>query len=156
MKLRNIIIGIIDGLTIPFALATGLSDLVSSSFTIVTACIIVSIAGAITMTLSGYMEAKKYEPAHPLTAAITIGLSYIAGGLITISPYFFIDKPMYALQYSLFITLPLLFICGYYDSKLNERKRIKRRFKNNDHRSNCSSGCLCHSQIIQVIVCHFY
>ncbi|KAK9074439.1 hypothetical protein SSX86_007037 [Deinandra increscens subsp. villosa] len=55
---RDIIIGVSDGLTVPFALAAGLSGANASSSIIVTAGIAEVAAGAISMGLGGYLAAK--------------------------------------------------------------------------------------------------
>ena len=55
---RDIVIGMSDGLTVPFALAAGLSGAVDSSAIIVTAGLAEVAAGAIAMGLGGYLAAK--------------------------------------------------------------------------------------------------
>ena len=158
--LRDIVIGMSDGLTVPFALAAGLSGAVSSSTIIVIAGIAEICAGSIAMGLGGYLAGKteqehydseqkreydevenlrykeleetkeffasiglspalqeqataeiaqdkhrwvnfmmkyelgleKPEPRRATNSALNIGLSYVAGGIIPLSPYFFISK----------------------------------------------------------------
>lgn len=55
---RDVVIGTSDGLTVPFALAAGLSAAVTSSSLIVTAGLAEVAAGAIAMGLGGYLAAK--------------------------------------------------------------------------------------------------
>ncbi|XP_030529242.1 vacuolar iron transporter 1 [Rhodamnia argentea] len=55
---RDIIIGVSDGLTVPFALAAGLSGANASSSIVLTAGIAEVAAGAISMGLGGYLAAK--------------------------------------------------------------------------------------------------
>ncbi|KAJ0669326.1 putative Ccc1 family protein [Helianthus annuus] len=55
---RDVIIGVSDGLTVPFALAAGLSGANASSSIILTAGIAEVAAGAISMGLGGYLAAK--------------------------------------------------------------------------------------------------
>ncbi|KAL1807662.1 hypothetical protein DCAR_0727041 [Daucus carota subsp. sativus] len=55
---RDIIIGVSDGLTVPFALAAGLSGANATSSIILTAGIAEVAAGAISMGLGGYLAAK--------------------------------------------------------------------------------------------------
>jgi vacuolar iron transporter family protein len=55
---RDIVIGMSDGLTVPFALAAGLSGAVESSGVIVTAGLAEVAAGAIAMGLGGYLAAR--------------------------------------------------------------------------------------------------
>ena len=55
---RDIVIGMSDGLTVPFALAAGLSGAVDTTGIIVTAGLAEIAAGSIAMGLGGYMAAK--------------------------------------------------------------------------------------------------
>ena len=55
---RDIVIGMSDGLTVPFALAAGLSGAISSTNIIVTAGLAEIAAGAIAMGLGGYLAAQ--------------------------------------------------------------------------------------------------
>lgn len=55
---RDVVIGMADGLTVPFALAAGLSGAVSSTTIIVTAGLAEIIAGSIAMGLGGYLAGK--------------------------------------------------------------------------------------------------
>ena len=55
---RDVVIGMADGLTVPFALAAGLSAAVSSTSVIVTAGLAEIAAGAIAMGLGGYLAAR--------------------------------------------------------------------------------------------------
>ncbi|CAJ1936747.1 unnamed protein product [Sphenostylis stenocarpa] len=55
---RDIIIGVSDGLTVPFALAAGLSGTNATSAIVLTAGIAEVAAGAISMGLGGYLAAK--------------------------------------------------------------------------------------------------
>src|ERR1700710_14830 len=156
--IRDIVIGMSDGLTVPFALAAGLSGAANSSTIVVTAGIAEIVAGSIAMGLGGFLAGKtdadhynselrreyeevervpeqeklevkevfadfglseqlqnqiademakdkhkwvdfmmryelgleKPEANRASRSAITIGLSYIVGGVIPLSPYFFI------------------------------------------------------------------
>jgi VIT1/CCC1 family predicted Fe2+/Mn2+ transporter len=55
---RDVVIGMADGLTVPFALAAGLSAAVTSTHIIVTAGLAEVAAGAIAMGLGGYLAAR--------------------------------------------------------------------------------------------------
>ena len=57
-RVRDVVIGISDGLTVPFALAAGLSGAVNSTGIIVTAGLAEIAAGSIAMGLGGYLAAK--------------------------------------------------------------------------------------------------
>lgn len=184
--LRDIVIGMSDGLTVPFALAAGLSGAVENSSIIVIAGIAEIAAGSIAMGLGGYLAGKteqdhytselkreydevervpeiekqevrdffkqiglseevqhkateeiandkkqwvdfmmKYElgldepdPKRAGKSALNIGLSYIVGGIIPLSPYIFIKNSTEALRISVIATLVCLFIFGYFKSKM--------------------------------------
>src|SRR5262245_40672948 len=55
---RDIVIGMADGLTVPFALAAVLSGAVDSNTIVITAGIAEIIAGSIAMGLGGYLAGK--------------------------------------------------------------------------------------------------
>src|SRR5919204_2283055 len=55
---RDVVIGMSDGLTVPFALAAGLSGAVASSGVVITAGLAEIAAGSIAMGLGGYLAAK--------------------------------------------------------------------------------------------------
>ncbi len=184
--LRDVVIGMSDGLTVPFALAAGLSGAVDSSHIIVIAGIAEIAAGSIAMGLGGYLSGKteqdhytnevkrehfevenlrqneieetkeffaniglseaiqnqateeiardkdrwvdfmmKYElgldkpdPKRATKSALNIGLSYVAGGIIPLSPYFFISDVHEALKISVIATLICLFVFGYFKSRI--------------------------------------
>lgn len=195
--IRDIVIGMSDGLTVPFALAAGLSGAVNSSSIVMTAGIAEIVAGSIAMGLGGFLagrtEADHYQSElqreydeiervpeqekaevrevfadfglsetlqhqiademardkdkwvdfmmryelgleKPLAnratqSAVTIGLSYVVGGIIPLSPYFFIGNASTALYYSCGITLLCLFVFGYFKSKMTGQKPINGAFK---------------------------
>lgn len=184
--LRDVVIGMSDGLTVPFALAAGLSGAVDSTTIIVIAGIAEIAAGSIAMGLGGYLAGKteqdhyksemkreyyevdnlrerevgetkeffaniglsdelqtkateeiakdkdrwvdfmmKYElgldkpdPKRATKSALNIGLSYIVGGLVPLSPYFFVNSPIQGLYISVLVTLVCLFIFGYFKSRI--------------------------------------
>ena len=184
--LRDVVIGMSDGLTVPFALAAGLTGAVASSSIIVIAGIAEIVAGSIAMGLGGYLAGKteqdhfnselkreyqevekvpeiekkevkdffenlglseevqlkateeiskdkkqcvdfmmkfelglaKPDPKRATKSALNIGLSYAVGGIIPLSPYFFIDDSREALKFSVVATLICLFIFGYFKSKI--------------------------------------
>ena len=183
--LTDVVIGMSDGLTVPFALAAGLSGAVESTGLIVIAGLAEIAAGSIAMGLGGYLAGKteidhynselkreydeverlphkereevkdffagiglseelqqqaveemtkdkdqwvefmmKYElgldkpdPKRARKSAFNIGVSYIVGGLIPLTPYFFVDSPLAGLEISAVITIICLFIFGYFKSK---------------------------------------
>ncbi len=184
--LRDIVIGMSDGLTVPFALAAGLSGAVNTTDIIVIAGIAEVAAGSIAMGLGGYLSGKteqdhyyseekreyfevenlkereleetkeffagiglspalqekateeisqdkkqwvdfmmKYElgldkpdPKRATKSALNIGISYIAGGIVPLSPYFFVETPIEGLKISVVVTLLCLFIFGFFKSKI--------------------------------------
>jgi vacuolar iron transporter family protein len=184
--IRDIVIGMSDGLTVPFALAAGLSGAVDSNHIVVIAGIAEIAAGSIAMGLGGYLAGKteqdhyaselkreyyevdhlrhreleetkeffagiglseelqqkateeiardkdkwvdfmmKYElgldkpdPKRASKSAFNIGASYIVGGLVPLSPYFFTTSPLEGFRYSVLVTLICLFIFGWAKSKI--------------------------------------
>jgi len=190
---RDIVIGMSDGLTVPFALAAGLSGAVSSNRIILTAGLAEIAAGSIAMGLGGYLaarsdaehyaserireqqeikektEAEKAEvmevfttygltevesspivealskrpqawidfmmrfelgleepdPKRALTSALTIAASYIVGGLIPLSPYFFVTPITNALIVSVIATLLALLVFGYIKGRFTGTKPFR-------------------------------
>jgi vacuolar iron transporter family protein len=61
---RDLVIGMSDGLTVPFALAAGLSGAVQTTGVIVTAGLAEIVAGSIAMGLGGYLAAKSDAEHH--------------------------------------------------------------------------------------------
>ena len=60
-RIADAILGIADGLTVPFALAAGISGAVDSMHIIITAGFAEIAAGAISMGLGGYLSNRTYE-----------------------------------------------------------------------------------------------
>lgn len=191
--IRDVVIGMADGLTVPFALAAGLSGTVPNTSLVVIAGVAEIAAGSIAMGLGGFLAARtdeehyaselererkevvelpnrereevadilrewnipdetvnaavdaiskdhekwvdfmmkyelgleKPEPKRALNSSLTIGISYIAGGLIPLSPYMFISKPDSALIVSVVMTLIALFIFGYVKGRFTGSKPFK-------------------------------
>jgi VIT1/CCC1 family predicted Fe2+/Mn2+ transporter len=178
---RDIVIGMSDGLTVPFALAAGLSGIAHSTAIVITGGLAEIAAGSIAMGLGGYLAARsdvehyanerenerrevevipakekqeveevllayglekaqskliadalskrpeawidfmmrfelgleKPDPKRALKSALTIGLSYIIGGLVPLAPYMLISNAGSALLFSVIFTLLALLIFGY-------------------------------------------
>jgi vacuolar iron transporter family protein len=179
-SVRDIVIGMSDGLTVPFALAAGLSGAAVGSGVVVTAGLAEIAAGAIAMGLGGYLAARsdsehyvverarelreteqiperereevaeilrgyglpdpqiaplieaisadrtrwvdfmmrfelgleKPDPARARRSALTIALSYVAGGLVPLSPYMLAGSLGGALRFSVAVTTVTLFAFG--------------------------------------------
>lgn len=60
----------------------------------------------------------KPDPKRATKSALNIGLSYVVGGLVPLSPYFFIDSPLEGMKISAIVTLICLFIFGFFKSKM--------------------------------------
>src|SRR6185295_10414000 len=58
---RDVVIGMSDGLTVPFALAAGLSGAVAATGLVITAGLAETAAGAIAMGLGGFLAARTDE-----------------------------------------------------------------------------------------------
>lgn len=195
--ISDIVIGMSDGLTVPFALAAGLSGAVASSSLVITAGIAEVVAGSIAMGLGCYLAGRteadhydserrregaevdtvpelekrevrevfadmglsptlqtaiadelakdktkwvdfmmKYElgldqpdPNRATKSALTIGLAYVVGGLVPLTPYFLVASPSEGLLYSSGITLICLFIFGYFKAKVTGQPPVSGAFK---------------------------
>ncbi|KAF7728743.1 hypothetical protein EC973_005581 [Apophysomyces ossiformis] len=180
---RDCILGLSDGLTVPFALAAGLSSLGDTKI-VIYGGLAELVSGAISMGLGGYLAAKseadhyeterqreeqevalypdeeeeeivelfepygldrasiepmlvkfrqntqkfvdfmmKFElnlelpdPNRSWISALTIGFSYLVGGLIPLLPYMFISKSVDAMFSSIFVTSLALLAFGYIKS----------------------------------------
>ncbi len=192
-KVRDFVIGMSDGLTVPFALAAGLSGAVDQISIVITAGLAEIAAGSIAMGLGGYLagrtqiehydseELREYgevEHKHEVEiqetkeifaeygvseelqdriaremaknpkkwvdfmmrfelglerpdknrahqSALIIGTSYIIGGMIPLSAYFFTEETETGLIYSTIITLICLVIFGLVKSKLTGQPLFK-------------------------------
>lgn len=58
LLLRDVVIGMSDGLTVPFALAAGISGAIAANHVVVTAGIAEIVAGSIAMGFGGYLAAR--------------------------------------------------------------------------------------------------
>lgn len=178
---RDMVIGMSDGLTVPFALAAGLSGAVQSTGIVITAGLAEIAAGSIAMGLGGYLAARtdaehyaserareerevrevpereteevaevfrgygvpesvlsqaaraisadprrwvdfmmrfelgleEPDPGRARRSALTIALSYVAGGLVPLAPYFFSSAVSTGVLWSVLVTLVALLVFGY-------------------------------------------
>jgi VIT1/CCC1 family predicted Fe2+/Mn2+ transporter len=190
---RDIVIGMSDGLTVPFALAAGISGAGAATKIVVLAGLAEIAAGSIAMGLGGYLAARtdfehytterrrenweidhltedekkevaqvfrnygmdegqvqpiveaisknreqwidfmmqfelgleKPDPKRARTSALTIGLSYIVGGFVPLSPYMLIPDLHTALLVSVIVTLIALFLFGYIKGSFTGTKPLK-------------------------------
>lgn len=177
---RDVVIGMSDGLTVPFALAAGLSGAINSTHLVVLAGLAEIAAGSIAMGLGGYLAARgdeehygnerlreereivertkdeedevyeifeaygvsrtesdsvlqalkrnpkawvdfmmrfelgleEPEKHRAAQSALTIAISYIAGGFIPLLPYMVLTDGQRALSFSVVITLIALLLFG--------------------------------------------
>jgi VIT1/CCC1 family predicted Fe2+/Mn2+ transporter len=192
MSVRDVVIGMADGLTVPFALAAGLSGAVDSTGVIVVAGLAEIAAGSIAMGLGGYLAARtdrehyaserarevreieempaaerlevaavfrgyglddsqaepvvsaicsdpdrwvdfmmRYElglespdPDRAVKSALTIGLSYVVGGLVPLVPYMTTGDVLKGLSVSAAVTLLALFAFGAVKGRLTGIKPL--------------------------------
>ena len=190
---RDIVIGMSDGLTVPFALAAGLSGAVEATGIIVTAGLAEVAAGAIAMGLGGYLAARtdaehfaterareereteempeeeaaevaavlrsygleedkvgtvvdsiradkkrwvdfmmrfelgleEPDPKRARNSALTIALSYVAGGMVPLAPYFFLRSVHTALLASVGVTLLALLVFGYVKGRFTTARPLR-------------------------------
>jgi VIT1/CCC1 family predicted Fe2+/Mn2+ transporter len=192
-SVRDVVIGMSDGLTVPFALAAGLSGAVQSSGIIVVAGLAEVAAGAIAMGLGGYLAARtdaehfaseqareerevdempeqeaaevadvlrsygldgdnvttvvtsirsnkkrwgdfmmrfelgleEPDPKRARNSALTIALSYIAGGMVPLAPYFLFRSIHTALIGSVIVTLLALLVFGYIKGRFTTARPMR-------------------------------
>jgi VIT1/CCC1 family predicted Fe2+/Mn2+ transporter len=190
---RDVVIGMSDGLTVPFALAAGLSGAISNTRFIVIGGLAEIAAGSIAMGLGGYLaargDAEHYEqerareyreieeipeeekaevarvfqnyglraeestpvvealsrrpdawvdfmmrfelgleepdPKRAVTSAGTISASYVAGGLIPLSPYIALANAYRGLIFSAVVTLAALAIFGYIKGRFTGARALR-------------------------------
>ena len=65
------------------------------------------------------------DPKRARNSSLTIGFSYILGGLIPLSPYIFAPTPTAGLIISVLVTLVALFIFGFIKGKFTGTKPVK-------------------------------
>jgi VIT1/CCC1 family predicted Fe2+/Mn2+ transporter len=58
------------------------------------------------------------DPKRARKSAFNIGTSYIVGGLVPLTPYFFVTDAIEGLKISAVITLICLYIFGFFKSKI--------------------------------------
>lgn len=190
---RDVVIGMSDGLTVPFALAAGLSGALDTSSIVVTAGLAEVAAGSIAMGLGGYLAAKsdaehyasermreqrevreipaeeiketkeifesyglttdesrrvvealsrrpetwvdfmmrfelgleRPDPGRAARSALTIAGSYVAGGLIPLSPYLAVQSARRALPISVGVTLLALGMFGYVKGRFTGSRPLR-------------------------------
>jgi VIT1/CCC1 family predicted Fe2+/Mn2+ transporter len=190
---RDVVIGMSDGLTVPFALAAGLSGAISNTRFIVIGGLAEIAAGSIAMGLGGYLaargDAEHYEqerareyqeieeipeeekaevsrvfqnyglkaeesepvvealsrrpdawvdfmmrfelgleepdPKRAVTSAGTIAASYVAGGLIPLSPYIVLSNAYRGLIFSAVVTLAALGVFGYIKGRFTGERALR-------------------------------
>ncbi len=68
---------------------------------------------------------EKPNPKRARSSAVTIALSYIAGGLVPLAPYFFVTPARVALFWSVGFTLVALLVFGYVKGSFTVKKPLK-------------------------------
>ena len=134
---RDIVIGMADGLTVPFALAAGLSGAIDATGIVITAGLaevaaifrgygldeptVATVVAAIRSDLERWVEfmmrfelgLERPDPKRARNSALTIAVSYIGGGIIPLAPYFFVKDIHAALLTSVGVTMVALLVFGY-------------------------------------------
>ena len=72
---------------------------------------------------------EKPDANRARNSAATIGISYIVGGLIPLSAYFFTHTPTQGLLISALLTVICLFLFGYFKSKVTGQPPLKGALK---------------------------
>ena len=65
------------------------------------------------------------DPLRARRSALTIALSYVAGGLVPLGPYFFISSIHQALAASIVVTLLALLVFGYVKGRFTAARPLK-------------------------------
>ena len=65
------------------------------------------------------------DPRRARTSALTIALSYVAGGLVPLAPYFFFRSVHYALVGSVIVTLLALLVFGYVKGRFTTARPLR-------------------------------
>ncbi|MEM1058530.1 MAG: VIT1/CCC1 transporter family protein, partial [Verrucomicrobiota bacterium] len=71
------------------------------------------------------LDLEKPDPKRAVVSALTIAGAYIVGGMIPLSPYFFVEHVNHALFPSIGMTLTALFVFGYVKAAFTGVGRIK-------------------------------
>lgn len=194
---RDVIIGMSDGLTVPFALTAGLSGVLDTNHLIIVSGLSEIAAGCISMGLGGFLAGqtevehydselkREYEEVEKvpdterqeveaifidmgvdkelskqvtlqisqdkdkwvdfmmrfelglekpdkdraIKSALTIALSYLAGGFIPLFPYLVTSNNQQGFYFSCIITVVALLIFGYFKSKVTDQPLLKGTLK---------------------------
>ena len=65
------------------------------------------------------------DPKRARASALTIALSYVAGGMVPLAPYFFVRSVHTALLWSMVVTLLALFVFGYVKGQFTTPKPFR-------------------------------
>ena len=87
------------------------------------------------------------DPKRALTSALTIAASYIVGGLIPLSPYFFFSPATKALFISVIATLLAFFIFGYVKGRFTG-ETLQKCFSNSTDWRTCGSAAFVIARLI--------
>ena len=68
---------------------------------------------------------ERPDPTRARTSALTIALSYIAGGFVPLAPYFFLHPMRVALFGSVALTLLALLVFGYVKGRFTVKKPVR-------------------------------
>lgn len=119
--ISDTVIGMSDGLTVPFALAAGLSSTHNIHLVVIGGIAEIS-AGVVSMGFGGWQAAQaedqiegsetKTTKMDSVKSGITVGVSYAIGGIVPLIPYFVCSTTALALTWSIVATLIVLFIFG--------------------------------------------
>jgi predicted membrane protein (TIGR00267 family) len=68
---------------------------------------------------------ERPDPKRARVSALTIGLSYVGGGLVPLAPYFFTKTPATGLVVSIAVTLLALLVFGYIKGTFTVRRPLR-------------------------------
>ena len=119
-QISDITLGLMDGLTVPISVATGLVASGQSRQIIITAIIAEAIAGSISMGLSDYIsvDSIKERKDTALKSGIRTSIGYLFGSFIPLLSYLLTNDVQTGFKLSITINFLCLVLFGYVRSVL--------------------------------------
>src|ERR1044071_88267 len=172
------IVGMSDGLVVPFALATAISRITTNNIVVIGWVLAAIIVGAVAMGFGSYYAAKQedahdeekeqllykkleleaeivnaiseearqdkenwesltarydmpveFHAGHARTSGLNIAIAYAVGGLIPLTPYFFLSTVEGGLKLSLVVTAFCLLLFGFLKARYTSQNAMASAFR---------------------------
>ena len=122
-KFADFTVGLIDGLTVPIAVATGMVAGGASRHIVILAIVAEMTAGSISMGLSTYLsiDSLSYRRNFAWKSGIRTMVGYLVGALIPLFAYVHNQDVKLGFYYSIVYNVIALFIFGVIRSRYTER-----------------------------------